>query len=145
MPTNVFILVYVGDPLDYAMYRHTALFFENSNGSTCAMHITGAHGFFEFEAYDNYDPVQHGQLARKISVAELSDSISAASIRDAVSRTLVKNGRADADWNCQNWVADALTRMVDRGLLSLSQRAAAINEMTDACLEAADEQVSDFA
>lgn len=139
MPTKVFILVYVGDPLDYAMYRHTALFFEYPNGSTGAMHVTGAHGFFEFESYDNYDPVQHGQLARKIPVGELADSISAVSIGDVVSRTRVKNERPDADWNCQNWVADALARMVDRGLLRASERAAAIDGMTDACLEAADE------
>ena len=28
MPTNLFILVFVASPLDYARYRHTALYFE---------------------------------------------------------------------------------------------------------------------
>ena len=59
--------------------------------------------------------------------------------RGVVSRTPVKNGPADADWNCQSWVADALTRMVNNGYLNVSQRAPAIDQMTDVCLEAGDE------
>lgn len=55
-------------------------------------------------------------------MAELRDSISEASIRDVISRTPVKNGPEDADWNCQNWVADALTRMVNYGYLNVAQR-----------------------
>ncbi|KAJ5640289.1 uncharacterized protein N7484_008151 [Penicillium longicatenatum] len=139
MPTKVFILVFVGEPLDFTKYRHTALFFEFSNGSTCAMHIEGAPGFFEFQSLDNYRPEQSRKLARKFPVAELRDSISEISIRGVVSRTPVKNRPADADWNCQSWVADALTRMVNNGFLNASQRASAIDQMTDVCLEAKDE------
>lgn len=139
MPTKVSILVYFGDPVDFTKYRHTALFFEFPGGSTCAMHITGSPGLFEFESYENYNPEQSRRLARTIPVAELRDSISEASIRGVISRTPVKNGPADGDWNCQNWVADALTRMVNNGYLNVSQRASAIDAMTDACLEAADE------
>jgi hypothetical protein len=139
MPTKVFILVFVGEPLDYTKYRHTALFFEFTNGSTCAMHIEGAPGFFEFQPLDNYRPEQSRRLAKKFPVAELQDSISEVSIRGVVSRTPVKNRPADADWNCQSWVADALTRMVNNGYLNASQRASAINQMTDVCLEAKDE------
>lgn len=28
MPTKIYILIYIGSPLDYAKYRHTALFLE---------------------------------------------------------------------------------------------------------------------
>ena len=139
MPTNVFILVFVGEPLDYTKYRHTALFFEFPTGSTWVMHIIGAHGFFEFQSLKDYNPEQSRRLAKKIPVAELQDSISEASIRGVISRTLVKNNPADADWNCQNWVADALARMVRNGYLSASQRASAIDQMTDVCLQAEDE------
>ncbi|KAJ5343192.1 hypothetical protein MYU51_002481 [Penicillium brevicompactum] len=139
MPTKVSILIFVGDPLDYTKYRHTALFFEFPSGSTCAMHIEGGPGFFEFQPMDNYQPDQSRRLAERVMVAELHDSISEISIKGVVSRTPVKNGRGDVDWNCQNWVGDALTRMVNNGLLNASQRASAIDKMTDACLEAGDE------
>lgn len=69
-------------------------------------------------------------------MAELQDSISEVSIRGVVSRTPVKNGSADADWNCQSWVADALTRMVNDGYLNTSQRESAVDQMIDVCLEA---------
>lgn len=139
MPTNIYVLVFVGEPLDLTKYRHTALFFEFSNGSTCAMHIQGAHGFFEFQSLNNYRPEQSRKLANKLLVATLQDHITETSIRDVVSRTSVRNRPADADWNCQGWVADALTRLVNHGYLNASQRASAIDRMTDACLEARDE------
>lgn len=140
MSTTMFILVFVGDPLDCPEYRHTALFFEFPNGSASAMHVEGGHGFFEFQALDNYHPEQEQsrQLARKIDVATLDPSVEEASIRGVISRTLAKNGPMDADWNCQSWVADALARMVKNRLLDQSQRAFAIDRMTDVCLEAAD-------
>ncbi|KAJ5723343.1 hypothetical protein N7488_001378 [Penicillium malachiteum] len=132
MPTKAFILVFAGDPLDYTKYRHTGL-------STSLLHIEGSPGIFQFYLRDNYRPDQSRRLVRQIRVAELPDSISEATIRGVVSRTLVKNGPQDIDWNCQNWVGDALTRMVNYGYLNVSQRASAIYEMTDACLEAEDE------
>lgn len=48
MLTKVFILIFVGEPLDFTKYRYIALFFEFPNGSICVMHIEGAPGFFEF-------------------------------------------------------------------------------------------------
>ncbi|PYI32685.1 hypothetical protein BP00DRAFT_445305 [Aspergillus indologenus CBS 114.80] len=127
------------DPLDFTKYRHTGLFFEFPNGSTSMMHITGTAGIFEFQTYDNYNPEQSRRLASTVRVADLQESISEASIRSVVARTPVKNGPTDADWNCQNWVGDALTRLVAHGYLSASQRESAIDKMTDACLEAGDE------
>ncbi|RAH70031.1 uncharacterized protein BO66DRAFT_438736 [Aspergillus aculeatinus CBS 121060] len=99
MPTSVYILIYIGDPLDFTKYRHTGLFFE---------HTTGAAGIFEFQTYDNYNPEQSRRLASTVQVAELPESISEASIRSVISRTPVKNGPTDADWNCQNWVGDVV-------------------------------------
>ncbi|OQD68447.1 hypothetical protein PENDEC_c035G03162 [Penicillium decumbens] len=139
MPIKASILVFIGDPVDYTKYRHAALFFEFPNGSTCVMHVEGSPGEFVFRAYDNYNPERSRKLARKIPVAELQDSISEVSIRGVISRTLVKNARDDADWNCQNWVGDALVRMVTNGHLNASQRDSAIGAMTDVLLDAKDE------
>ena len=146
----MFILVYVGAVLDYPEYRHTALFFESptesTTGSTTAsttasttlMHVTGAHGFFQFEEVDGYIADQSRTLAKRILVANLPDTLSAASLSAIISNTPVRNRREDADWNCQNWVGDALTRLVSYGHLDASQREAAIDKMVDACLEAKD-------
>lgn len=139
MLTNVSILVFVGDPLDYIQYRHTALFLEFPEGSTCLMDVEGAAGFFQFQALDNCNPEQGRQLAKKIPVAGLQNNFDEASLRRVISRTPVKNDCMDADWNCQNWVADALSRMVSSGYLNASQRASAIDRMTDVLLEARDE------
>lgn len=84
------------------------------------MHIQGAHGFFEFQSLDNYRPEQSRKLAEQLLVATLQDHITETSIRGVVSSTPVKNRPVDADWNCQGWVADALTQMVNNGHLNMS-------------------------
>ncbi|KAJ5796422.1 uncharacterized protein N7518_004962 [Penicillium psychrosexuale] len=137
MSIKVFILVYSGDPLDYTKFRHTALHFEFPNGSTCAMHIVGSPGIFRFQPKDDYNPEQSRQLVCRIPVAHLQDWITEDTVRGLITRTPVKNG--EMDWNCQNWVGDALARMVSSGYLTAAQRASAIDLMTDACLEAQDE------
>lgn len=136
MPTKVYILVWVGAPLDYTKYRHTALFFEFPDGSKCVLHIEEAPGIFEFEPLEDYDPDQSQRLAKKLFVVEIPDSVQESSIREVVSETPVKNERENSDWNCQNWVGDALTRMVQNGFLSFSQRESAVNQMVDVLLEA---------
>ncbi|KAJ5669692.1 hypothetical protein N7462_010762 [Penicillium macrosclerotiorum] len=109
MPTKLFIHGFAGDPLDYTK------------------------GHLELSNFI------HATITDLIRVAELPDTISEATIRGVVSRTPVKNGPQDIDWNCWNWVGDALTRIVNYRYLNVSQRASAIHEMTDVCLEAEDE------
>lgn len=138
MPTKVSILVYADSVPDYPEYRHTSLFFEFSDGSTSAMHVKGTHGFYEFEEMTGYNPYNSRHLAKAIAVAELPDTISAASVSTVVSNTPVKNARHDADWNFQNWVSDALARLVGHGYLDAPQRDDAIDKMVDALLEAKD-------
>lgn len=55
----------------------------------------------------------------------------------AVLSTPIRNG--DADWNCQNWVGDALGRLVRKGFISGVQKEEGIDAMVDAVLEGADE------
>ncbi|KAK2797041.1 hypothetical protein FQN50_009344 [Emmonsiellopsis sp. PD_5] len=139
MPTDISILVYIGSPLDYVKYRHTAVFLRSTDGTKILMHVKGTSGLFEFEDRYDYNPDQSDALAKTVPVAELPDSISVASIKSAISSTVVRNGRDDMDWNCQNWVGDALTRLVDNGYLSATQRIAAVDQMASACSEAKDE------
>lgn len=69
MPTQLSIIVYVASPIDYARYRHTALFLEHPSTSHAAQHppspstttttttlleITGGNGFFRFHETPNY-------------------------------------------------------------------------------------------
>ena len=79
MPTTLSILVFVASPLDYARYRHTALYFEfdeteriqkdtadadaDTNGiqseppentKSCVMEIVGSPGFFSFSERLNW-------------------------------------------------------------------------------------------
>ncbi|KAH8422593.1 uncharacterized protein LDX57_000346 [Aspergillus melleus] len=139
MSTKTYILVYEGSPLDYAEYRHTALHFVFPRGLTTTMHVVGTQGLFQFEEDIDQDPCEGGNLVKTITVGPLTGSISAAALKKAVSATPVKNGRNDLEWNCQNWVGDALAGLVEIGYLSEVQRTGAIDQMLDACLEAKDE------
>ncbi|KAL3470350.1 hypothetical protein BJX99DRAFT_239648 [Aspergillus californicus] len=139
MPQKLFILIYKGEPLDYAEYRHTALYFHFASSSRSIMHIIGCPGLFRFSHNVNVDPSTQGDLARVVPVAEIPTDIGEGSICETITRTPIRNGREDLDWNCQNWVGDALRRLVERGWIGVEQRADAIDKMADACLEAGDE------
>ncbi|PKY04403.1 hypothetical protein P168DRAFT_269291 [Aspergillus campestris IBT 28561] len=139
MTTKAYILVYEGTPLDYTEYRHTALHFVFAQGSSRTMHVVGTQGLFEFEEGVDQDPSEGGELVRMIPVADIPRSVAGPAIKKAVSATPVKNGRADLEWNCQNWVGDALAQMVEGGFVTAAERAAAIDSMVDACLEAKDD------
>ncbi|KAB8073649.1 hypothetical protein BDV29DRAFT_175139 [Aspergillus leporis] len=138
MSTKTSILIYIGSPLDYSEYRHTALHFEFPPGNTSTMHVVGTQGLFVFQEDVNQDPHDGGDLAKTVPVGDIEPSVSAEAIRRAVSATVIKNGRQDLDWNCQNWVGDALANLVSRGLLSREVRERAVDGMVEACLEAGD-------
>lgn len=72
-------------------------------------------------------------------MAEIPDSARAASIKAVIYATPIRNGRSDLDWNCQNWVGEALARLVDSGYVSAAQRDQALDKMIDVCMEAGDE------
>ncbi|WEW59037.1 hypothetical protein PRK78_004505 [Emydomyces testavorans] len=142
MSTKVWILVYVGDPMDYSKYRHTSLYVEfddDAENEGTVFHITGAHGFFKFEERKQYDPSKSIKLRKKVEVGEISAEVPKLAIRSILAATKVRNGIDDGDWNCQNWVGDALQQLVDQSWLSAELRDNAIDQMLDACLEAEDE------
>ncbi|KAL4801776.1 Pyruvate/Phosphoenolpyruvate kinase-like domain-containing protein [Aspergillus unguis] len=140
MPQKLFILIYKGDPLDYSEYRHTALYFHFASSSRSIMHVVGCPGLFRYSHNIDTDPSSVGILAKVIPVTEIPTNIGEDSICETVQRTPIRNGRLDLDWNCQNWVGDALARLVDRGWITGEVRGDAIDKMADACLEAGDDE-----
>ncbi|KAJ0415048.1 hypothetical protein BJY00DRAFT_269486 [Aspergillus carlsbadensis] len=139
MTQKMFILIYKGEPLDYTEYRHTALYFHFASSTRAILHIIGCPGLFRYTHNVNVDPSSLGDLVKVVPVTEIPTSIGEDSICETVSRTPIRNGRMDLDWNCQNWVGDALKRLVDRGWITGDQRGMAIDRMADACLEAGDD------
>lgn len=141
MPTHISIAVYRGDPIDIVMFRHTAIHFTFPDGQQSAMHVVGAPSMFDFEEAEGIDPTKVTGLAGLIYVASVPDVIERTSIKDACVRTPVRNDREHRDWNCQNWVGEALTELVEIGCLTQEERSAALDKMMDVCLEAADEDL----
>ncbi|KAJ5819860.1 hypothetical protein N7474_005451 [Penicillium riverlandense] len=153
MPITLSILVYVASPLDFARYRHTALYFQFPAEETAPepdlksslMEIVGSHGFFTFSERINWDiPVHSTELARIITLTLLPQKATIAEIpklRATVASTpILANG--ERDWNCQNWVGDALARLVAAGYLDSAERNRGLDGMVDAVLEAKDEEIA---
>lgn len=78
-------------------------------------------------------------LAKAIFVSSIPDTVPISSLRATVSRTPVANH--DDDWNSQNWVGDALGRLVTAGYLDAAARHRALDDMVDVILEGKDQEV----
>ncbi|KAJ5220062.1 hypothetical protein N7468_009266 [Penicillium chermesinum] len=153
MPPTLYILVLVASPLDYARYRHTALHLDFGDKSpspsenpsaeshirSCTMEIVGLPGFFSFSERINADlPTQKTTLARAIPVGEILAP--APAVRAVVSRTPIPD--TAGDWNSQNWVGDALARLVQAGYLDAGGGGRALDKMVDTVVEAGDEKIA---
>ncbi|KAJ5162165.1 hypothetical protein N7492_007557 [Penicillium capsulatum] len=162
MATKLSILVFVASPLDYARYRHTALFFQfdhdaqsqiehvGNDGSTegnirsSVMEVVGSTGFFSFGERVNWKvPASSTNLARIIPVADIPSTTPISALRSTVASTPIEESQSgDSDWNSQNWIGDALSRLVATGYLDRQARDRSLDAMVDAVLEAGDEKVS---
>ena len=139
MPTTITIAVFRGDPLDWAMYRHTAIHIQYADGEENLLHVSGAHPFFQYTP-ENANPARiQLKLEALIHVSNPSDAITKSMIQSACAQTPVRNDPRNQDWNCHNWVGEALTGLVAIGCVTEEERSAAITRMVDACLEAEDE------
>ncbi|KGO44186.1 NAD-dependent epimerase/dehydratase [Penicillium expansum] len=105
-----------------------------SDGQYDWLHAVGAHPFFKFQK-DPENPMSEPPIAW-IPVCTAPDSATKAKIIFACACTSVRNSNSDRDWNCQNWVGDALTELVKIGCLTKEERAEAIGKMVETILEA---------
>ncbi|KAJ5188635.1 hypothetical protein N7491_004955 [Penicillium cf. griseofulvum] len=134
MPIQISLLVYKGVPVDFSKYRHTALHALSPDGQYDWLHVVGAHPFFEFQK-DSENPISEQPIAW-IPVCTAPESVTKAKIILACASTSVRNSNNDRDWNCQNWVGEALTKLVKIGCLTSQERGVAINKMVEIILEA---------
>ncbi|EPS26906.1 hypothetical protein PDE_01846 [Penicillium oxalicum 114-2] len=183
MPSKLSILVFIASPLDYARYRHAALYFEFEG---TPIHDTTTKSKFktrsplgiqepakkpdaELESPSSRTPtpglssgveipesqadikscmmevrinmalpVAATGLARAALVAYIPDTVSVSSLRAVISGTPVAG--QEMDWNSQNWVGDALERLVTAGYLTPEQKDKGLDGMVDIILEATDEE-----
>ncbi|CAG7923725.1 unnamed protein product [Penicillium olsonii] len=127
------ILVYKGVPVDFSQYRHTALH-TSWHETEDWFHVVGAHPFFQFQK-DPQNPISESPIAR-IPVCAIPESVSKATFYLACMGTPVRNGSGDRDWNCQNWVGEALTELVKIGCVTEQDRVMAIGKMVEVILDA---------
>ncbi|KAJ5296903.1 uncharacterized protein N7443_007796 [Penicillium atrosanguineum] len=141
MPTHLSVLITVASPLDYARYRHASLYLEFENGErlkSALMEVVGSPGFFSFFERANIElPVSSTNIARVIRISSLPDTVPVSSLQRTIAETPIMN---DADWNSQNWVGDALARLVMARYLDEEAERRGLDEMVDAIMEASDEK-----
>lgn len=140
MPTHISILVYKGVPVDFTKYRHTALHILYNEAEQDWLHVVGAHPFFKFQK-DPQNPISEEPIAR-IPVCRAPESMTKVMIHLACINTAVRNGNGDRDWNCQNWVGEALSELVEIGCVTVEERSVAIGRMVEVILDAEMEDVS---
>ncbi|KAJ5780480.1 hypothetical protein N7457_005640 [Penicillium paradoxum] len=152
MPIKLFILVFVASPLDYARYRHTALYLEFSDPQptqtelpikSSFAEVVGSTGYYSFSERVNWEiPSSSTDLARTIPVATLSSSTPISHLRETISRTPIPEVPAgEEDWNSQNWVWDTLERLVVAGYIDAETKDRGLEEMVEVVLEAGDEEI----
>lgn len=134
MEANLSIVVFRGDPFDIQSTRHTALFVEMKDDNLL-VHIVGTVDMFNKEVVENVQPSRSSRFLRTIHVAKLLGKTKA-EIRSQLSSTPIQSGR---DWNCQNWVADALKGISDKAWITAQSRSSAIDKMVDLVMEAPEE------
>jgi hypothetical protein len=99
MNINLSIAVYIGDPLDYQKYRHTALCLRPSNGATSMIvHIIGPNMAYVLETRDNYDLSISLKFAKEVSVGSLRTPITKAQLAPLIYQTPINN--SSREFNC---------------------------------------------
>lgn len=132
------IAVYVGEPLDYQKYRHTALCLRPDNGaSSMIIHAAGPNMAYQLETKDNYDPTKSRHFAKEVVVGMLRTPMTKAQLASIIYQTPVNN--ESREFNCQTWVGDALQKLATMQYLTQKDCDDGIARMVDATMEAEEE------
>lgn len=125
---HLFILVYRGDPTDDPEDRHTALFvtdqdinYDNLNqrSRNSMIHAIGEPGYFQVEERQNIrNPAASRSFLQAVFVETFYMS-SDRGLQEWILQTRVQNDiDAYPEWNCQTFVTDALTHLLNNQLLN---------------------------
>jgi hypothetical protein len=142
-PTTVdaTIWVYKGAlGLDWSEKRHTLLAFTLADGTDpIVIHAAGSPRDYRVEVLENYDPSKSRHVVGNVEVGKLLVQVSKAQLVDFVSQTPVNN--TVDDWNCQNWVGDAMERMLNAGWITNRIYHNGLDTMADIVTDAKDEHL----
>ncbi|KAF1831240.1 hypothetical protein BDW02DRAFT_484543, partial [Decorospora gaudefroyi] len=131
------IAVYVGEPLDYQEYRHTALCLRPENEAPpMVIHAIGPNMDYRVEAKDNYDPKASRSFAKEVSVGKLTTPMTKAQLASVAYLTPVDN--SSRDFNCQTWVENVLQRLAQAGYITQENCDQGVDKMVEATMEAED-------
>ncbi|KAI9674494.1 MAG: hypothetical protein M1817_001832 [Caeruleum heppii] len=155
------ILIFRGEPLDLRSTRHSALYLSNDQsvtkgsasacptalppcppGDALILHVTGGHGFFALQENSDIDPRRNEDFHCEIPVFSFPASglkfDLAREVTDVIKRTPINN--KERDWNCQTWVAEALGRCAEMGLITREGVDAAVDQMVDVLMEVPEDE-----
>ncbi|WEW60287.1 hypothetical protein PRK78_005772 [Emydomyces testavorans] len=130
MSFTLSILVWSGPAKkDFKKTRHAGLFFQLDTVYAprgVLVHATSINNVPRFVVVkESYDPKKSITLAGQSSVGHFT-TVSMDAMASEVEGTPVKND--DEEWNCQNWVGEALERLVARGWLTAQTRSDALGD-----------------
>ncbi|KAF2245136.1 hypothetical protein BU26DRAFT_433955, partial [Trematosphaeria pertusa] len=132
------IIIYVGEPLDYQKYRHTALCLRPSDGAaSIIIHIIGPNMAYQLKTRDNYNSTTSRKFAKEVLVRTLTTPITKAQLVALIYQTPVNN--LSREFNCQTWVGDVLQNLAKAGYVTRGACDSSINAMVDAIIEAKEE------
>lgn len=136
---QISIVIYKGRPLDYQKYRHTSLYFEFENLEPSAIiHVVGPKKQYIFECRDGYDPTQSSSLAKIVALGPLSVQANRDRLVQILQTVPIRN--RDWEFDCQQWVEAALSRLRELGMLTSEAYTRGLDGMVDAISEAQDEE-----
>jgi hypothetical protein len=135
---NLSISIDKGEPLDWQMYRHTALCLRPTDGEKpMIVHAAGPKGEYVLETKDDYDPATSPMLAKEVHVASTRVPASKIQVAAILHQTPVRN--RDPEFDCQKWVGDALQKLVEAGCIEQEECERGIEGMVEVIMEAEDE------
>ncbi|KAL1586615.1 hypothetical protein WHR41_04564 [Cladosporium halotolerans] len=133
------VVIEKGIPLDYQKYRHTSLYFEFANLEPSAtIQVIGPKKQYIFECKDDHDPTQNRSLAKIVALGSLAVETNRARLIQILQTVPIRN--RDWDFDCQQWVEAALSRLKELGMLTSEAYTKGLDGMVDAISEAQDEE-----
>lgn len=93
---------------------------------------------YSFNVRVNYNPMDSLRMARLIHIGNLQTAITPSELDQEMRSVGMRND--DIEFNCQNWVMDALKKLAEDGWLTNAQLAEGANEMIETILDAEDDE-----